>query len=118
MTLTSESELIGDVGGLPASQLISCDDISCELLVDPIPRPTPEPITIALKPLEARVTFLDHAKPNSSVIMQYTQDILRERGVEVRDEIILKGDPSVRMTEAMLQSLSEEKGLVLCGVSD
>ena len=31
---------------LPIAQLISCGDISCELLVDPIPRPAPEPITV------------------------------------------------------------------------
>lgn len=102
----------------PARQLTSCGDVSCELLVDPIPRPTPDPIQITLKPRVSRVTFVDHHKPNSKVIMEYTQSILRERGVDVRDEILIKADASVRMPEAMLQSLSGEGGLVLCGISD
>ena len=118
MTQVSDVEPRTAGNELPAHQLISCDDVSCELLIDPIPRPTPESINIILKPKAARVTFLDHAKPNSSVIMKYAQAILRDRGVEVRDEILLKGDPSVRMSEAMLQSFSEEKGLIVCGVSD
>lgn len=105
-------------GELPAHQLISCDDISCELMVDPIPRPTPESIRIRLKPEVARVTFVDHAKPNSSVIMRHAQEILRKQGVEVAEEIILKGDASVRMSDATLRSLAQEKGLVICGVSD
>ena len=102
----------------PAKQLTSCGDVSCELLVDPIPRPTPDPIKVTLKPSVARVTFLDHYKPNSKVIMEYAQSILRDRGIEVRDEILIKDDASVRMPEAMLQSLSGEGGLVLCGISD
>lgn len=102
----------------PATQLISCDDISCELLIDPIPRPTPEPIQIALKPRVRKVTFLDHRKPNSTNVLKYAQAILRERNVEVRDEILIKGDASVRMTDAMLQSFAGEDGLVVCGISD
>ncbi len=103
---------------LPVTQLTSCDDVTCELLVDPIPRPTPEAIRINLKPSKAKVTFVDHLKPNSKVIMAYTQDVLRERGIEVEEEILTKSDASTRMPEAMLQSLSQEEGLVLCGVSD
>lgn len=102
----------------PAKQLVSCGDVSCELMVDPIPRPSPEPINIALKPSVPRVTFLDHHKPNSKLIMQFTQEILRERSVEVRDEILIKDDASTRMPEAMLQSFAGEQGLVLCGISD
>ena len=102
----------------PARQLTSCGDVSCELLVDPIPRPTPDPIEVTLKPRVARVTFVDHHKPNSRVIMEYAQSILRDRGVDVRDEILIKADASVRMPEALLQSLSGEGGLVLCGISD
>ena len=102
----------------PAKQLTSCGDVSCELLVDPIPRPTPEPIKVTLKPQVARVTFVDHQKPNSKIIMGYAQSILRDRGVEVRDDILIKDDASTRMPEAMLQSLSGEVGLVLCGISD
>ncbi len=102
----------------PADQLISCDDISCELLIDPIPRPTPDPINIALRPKTPRVTFVDHRKPNSTLIIQYAQNILRDRGVDVRDEILIKGDASVRMTDSLLQSLAGEDGLVVCGISD
>jgi hypothetical protein len=102
----------------PAKQLTSCGDVTCELLVDPIPRPTPEALTVNLKPKVAKVTFLDHHKPNSKVIMGYTQSVLRERGIEVEDEILIKADASTRMPEAMLQSLSQEGGLVLCGISD
>ncbi len=102
----------------PADQLISCDDVSCELLIDPIPRPMPEPITVALKPRVAKVTFVDHRKPNSTVVIKYAQDILRERGVDVRDDIIIKGDASTRMPDTLLQSFAGEDGLVVCGISD
>ena len=102
----------------PAKQLTSCGDVSCELLVDPIPRPTPEAITVSLRPEVAKVTFVDHHKPNSKVIMGYAQGILRDRGIEVEDQILIKADASTRMPEAMLQSLSQERGLILCGISD
>jgi hypothetical protein len=102
----------------PAKQLTSCGDVSCELLVDPIPRPTPDPITVTLKPTAARVTFVDHHKPNSKVIMGYAQSILRDRGIDVREDIVIKDDASTRMPAALLQSFSGEEGLVLCGISD
>jgi len=113
MTQTSNSG-----NNLPAKQLTSCGDVSCELLVDPIPRPTPDPIKVTLKPSEAKVTFVDHHKPNSKVIMGYAQGILRERNIEVNAEILIKADASTRMPDALLQSFAGEKGLVLCGVSD
>ena len=47
-----------------------------------------------------------------------TQTILRKRGVEVNDEILVKDDASRPMTAAMLNLLSQEGGLVLCGISD
>lgn len=115
--MTSNSDKRAGVN-LPARQLTSCGDISCELLVDPIPRPTPDPISVTLKPHLARVTFLDHHQPNSKVIMQYAQRILIERGIDVREEILIKDDASNRMPEAMLQSFAGERGLVLCGISD
>jgi hypothetical protein len=118
MTGTSDNIQGKNANQPPAIKLTSCDDVSCELLVDPIPRPTPDPIKVSLKPKVARVTFVDHQKPNSKLIMEYAQGILRDRGVEVRDEIIVKADASVPMPEAMLQSLSGEGGLVLCGISD
>lgn len=102
----------------PAHQLTSCDDIACEMLIDPIPRPTPDPIEIVIKPKVAKVTLVDHDKPNSHRILEYTQSILRDRGVDVHDEIIDKGNASVRMSDALLQSFVGEEGLVLCGVSD
>lgn len=118
MSQTSNNVAVNNANNPPARQLTSCGDVSCELLVDPIPRPTPEPITVTLKPRAAKVTFVDHQKPNSRLIMEYAQAILRERGIEVRAEILVKADASTRMPEAMLQSFSAEDGLVLCGVSD
>lgn len=104
--------------GVPTNRLMSCGDITCELLVDPIPRPAPDPITITLKPKQARVTLMDHQKPNSMKILKMAQNILRERGVDVNDEILVKDNAGSPMTQAMLNSLSQEGGLVLCGVSD
>ena len=118
MTQTSDKGSGSDTSNPPARQLTSCGDVSCELLVDPIPRPTPDPIKVTIKPSVAKVTFLDHHKPNSRLIMEYAQSILRDRGIEVRSEILIKADASVRMPDAMLQSLSGEGGLVLCGISD
>lgn len=103
---------------LPARQLMSCGEVSCEVLVNPIPRPEPDPIKITLKPKVPRVTLLDHKKPNSLAIMQFTRQILRERGFEVREEILQKDDASTPMPAALLAFLSQEPGLVLCGVSD
>ena len=118
MTKPSGYSETSDGTQIPAKQLVSCGEVSCELMVDPIPRPTPEAIQIVLKPSVPKVTFLDHHKPNSKTIMGYAQDILRERGIEVSDEILIKDDASMRMPEAMLQSFSGEGGLVLCGISD
>lgn len=103
---------------IPVQRLMSCGEVSCEVLVNPIPRPEPDPITITLKPKTPRVTLLDHKKPNSLEIMQFTQQILRERGIEVSDRILQKDDASMPMPAALLASLSQEPGLVLCGVSD
>jgi len=64
------------------------------------------------------VVLIDHHKPNSMTILKLTQTILRQRGVEVNDEILVKDDASRPMTAAMLDSLSQEGGLVLCGISD
>ena len=50
--------------------------------------------------------------------MEYTQSVLRKRGIAVEDEIFIKADASTRMPAAMLQSLSQERGLILCGISD
>jgi hypothetical protein len=114
----TETSVKSDSAAVPSKRLMSCGDITCELLVDPIPRPAPDPIKVILKPRQARVTLVDHQKPNSMAILKLTQTILRERGVEVNDEILVKGDASTPMPAAMLDSLSREEGLVLCGVSD
>lgn len=103
---------------LPVQKLASCGEVSCELLVNPIPRPEPDPIRITLEPKVHRVTLLDHKKPNSLAILQFTQQILRERGIEVNEQILQKDDAGSAMPAALLASLSNEPGLVLCGVSD
>lgn len=103
---------------LPAKQLMSCGDVTCEVLVNPIPRPESDPIKVTLKPKVPRVTFLDHKKPNSLAILKFAQQILRQRGIEVREEILQKNDAGTPMPAALLASLSQEPGLVLCGVSD
>lgn len=103
---------------IPARQLVSCGDVSCELLVDPIPRPEPDPISITLKPKARRVTFVDHRKPNSTAILTLAQQLLRERGIEVNEEILVKEDAGTPMSSALLARLAAEPGLVLCGVSD
>ena len=46
------------------------------------------------------------------------QQTLRDRGIEVEEEILNTGDASQRMPGELLGLLSREKGLVLCGVSD
>jgi len=35
---------------VPAQQLMSCGEVACEVLVNPIPRPELDPIRITLKP--------------------------------------------------------------------
>jgi hypothetical protein len=64
------------------------------------------------------VTLLDHKKPNSLAILKFTQQVLRERGIEVSEQVLQKNDASTQMSPALLASLSTEPGLVLCGVSD
>lgn len=115
--MTDSPDKSGD-NAVPSARLMSCGDVTCELLVDPIARPEPEPITITLKPKQARVTLMDHQKPNSMKILKMAQNILRERGVEVNDEILVKENAGSPMPPAMLNSLSQEGGLVLCGISD
>ena len=103
---------------IPAKRLLSCGDISCEMLVDPIPRPTPDPIEVTLKPKQRRVVLVDNKKPNSMVILQHAQKLFRERGIEVEDEIRIKPLANLPMPDAMLDELAKDPGLILCGVSD
>jgi hypothetical protein len=103
---------------MPAKQIVSCGDVSCELLVDPIPRPRPEPIIVQLKPKKRRVVLVDNRKPNSMAILTRAQRIFRERGIEVGDEIFIKPSAAHPMADDMLDQLAQDPGLILCGVSD
>ena len=72
---------------LPADRIPSCGDVSCEFLVDPIPRPRPAPFTLTLRPEKPEVVFIANQKPNAPQILELAQKILRERGVDVREQI-------------------------------
>ncbi len=103
---------------IPETQIVSCGDISCEFLIDPIPRPKPAPFTVTLRPATPRVVFVDNGKPNSMEILRRAQRLLRERGVDVEDEIAVKPSASEPMPESLLDRLAEEEGLLLLGVND
>jgi hypothetical protein len=105
-------------GALPARQIASCGDVTCELLVDPIPRPTPEPFEVTMTPSERRVVLVDNRKPNSLAILRMTQQILRDRGIDVEEQIRRKPSAGSPMNERMLADLAAGGGLVLAGVSD
>jgi hypothetical protein len=100
----------------PPTSLTSCGDISCEFLVDPIPRPAPPPFAVN-SPAKRRVVLLDHRKPNSRTILTRAAQILRDRGVDVPD-VIQKAGAGTPMSPGILDRLAGEEGLVLCGVSD
>ena len=102
----------------PAERIVSCGDVSCEFLVDPIPRPRPEPLIVRLRPQRQSVVLVDSQKPNSATILRRTQQLLRERGVHVEDEIIRKRSAGVPMDDATLDRLAEHGGLILSGVND
>ena len=103
---------------IPTDQIVSCGDVSCELLVDPISRPTPDPITVTTKPKHRHIVLVDNKKPNSMAILKRAQAKLKERGIEVEDEIRVKQYANVAMSDEMLDDLARNKGLILCGVSD
>jgi hypothetical protein len=103
---------------LPARQIVSCGDVSCEMLVDPIPRPRPQPFTVTLTPARPRVVLVDNRKPNSLAILRKTQQVLRARGVEVEEQILRKPSAGRPMGEDMLATLAACGGLVLAGISD
>jgi hypothetical protein len=105
-------------GKLPDSRIVSCGDVSCEMLVDPIPRPRPEPFTVTMTPARQQVVLVDNRKPNSLAIMQRTQQILRDRGIDVHDQIRRKTSAGSPMQEEMLAELAAGGGLILAGVSD
>ena len=103
---------------LPDKSIASCGDVSCELLVDPIPRPCPAPFTVIMRPARDEIVFVDHGKPNSMDILRRAQRLLLSQGVPVMDKIFVKPSAAVPMSEAMLDELAETGGLILCGVSD
>jgi len=103
---------------IPKQSIAGCGDTSCERLVSPIPLPKPQPLKMTMPPRRRRVTMLDHGKPNSMAILRRAQQILRDHGVEVRDEILRKGSATTWMGETVLKKLADEEGLVLCGISD
>jgi hypothetical protein len=102
----------------PADRIASCGDVSCEFLVDPIPRPRPRALTITLRPEKRQVVLVDSQKPNSMAILRRAQQLLRERGVDVKEEILSKRSAGVPMDEATLDRLALEGGLILSGVND
>jgi len=103
---------------LPEETLVSCGDVSCELLVNPIPRPKPPMIHVVTAPASREIVFVDNNKPNSLTILQGAQKILRERGIPVREEIKIKLNASVPLDEGELSYLIERGGIIMCGVSD
>jgi hypothetical protein len=103
---------------LPVRQIESCGDVSCEFLVDPIPRPRPKGFKVRLKPEQAEVIFIDNRKPNSMELLRLAQEILRERGVRVREEIVQKATASQAVEKTLFDRLKHEKGLLLSGVND
>jgi hypothetical protein len=101
-----------------ASQTVS-PTASPELeLLNPIPRPSSGPFAVKVRPEKAEIYFVDNNKPNSLVILKRAQAELRRRGVAVREAIGSKPFAGGPMTEEQLAELSQEKGLVLCGVND
>lgn len=102
----------------PTEQIASCGDVSCEFLVNPIPRPKPPAIEVNTTPENREVVFLDNHKPNSLIILRGAQRILRERGVPVREEITVKLNASLPAPASELDELAATGGLILCGIGD
>lgn len=102
----------------PERQLVSCGDVACEFLIDPIPRPTPAPIKAVYKPRKHEVVLIDSAKPNSITVMEVAQRMLRERDVPVQDVIRVKYDASKPMPDDQMEEVAREEGLIVCGIND
>ncbi len=103
---------------LPSTHIESCSDTTCEILVDPIPRPRPEPLTVKVRPDIEQIVLVDNGKPNSMAILRNAQRILRDRGVDVAEEIPSKGSAGIPLDDTLLDRLAGERGLVLLGVND
>ena len=87
-------------------------------LVNPIPRPTSGPFTVKVRPEKRQVVLVDNGKPNSMAILRRTQTMLRSRGIDVKEDIPVKPFAGVPLDDELLGLLSQERGLVLCGVND
>jgi len=87
-------------------------------LIDPIPRPKSGPFTVTTRPQTDQVVLLDNGKPNSMAILRRTQELLRERGVDVKEEIRSKPFAGIPVDNELLGMLAQERGLLLCGVHD
>ena len=104
---------------IPDQAIASCGDVSCEFLVNPIPRPMLEPMKVHLKPEVPEVTLMDNSKPNSMGILRRAAEELKKRGVKVKDEILIKeANAAVPVYGQQLEMLKQEKGLILSGVND
>ena len=87
-------------------------------LVNPVPRPKSGPFKVNVRPEEVQVALVDNGKPNSMAILRQAQAELRSRGFEVKEEIPSKPFAGVPLDDELLGRLSQERGLVLCGVND
>jgi hypothetical protein len=103
---------------VPSKELVSCGDVSCEFLINPIPRPTPDPVKTSVKPKKREVVLYDNNKPNSMAIMQAAQRQLRAKGIPVRDEIRIKANASLQMSDEQMEQAAAEEALLICGVND
>jgi hypothetical protein len=101
---------------VPAQQIASCGDVSCEFLVDPVPRPRPKPFKLNLKPEKREVVFITNQKPNAPQIIELAAKMLRERGIAVKEKAYYKHDGTVQ--GEVLTQLKQERGLILSGVND
>jgi hypothetical protein len=103
----------------PEQRIISCGDISCEFLIDPIPRPTLDPISVTYRPRKREIILVDTEKPNSLAVLDITQKLLREAGIAVQDAIRTpKSNASVPFSPDELDEFAAEEGLVVYGVND
>jgi hypothetical protein len=103
---------------IPTQEIISCDDVACEILVDPIARPEPPPFKVTIQPQEQRVVIIDNNKPNSMAILTRARAILRARAVEVNENIPVKENAGQAMPAEMMSRFFNEKGLVISGIND
>ncbi|HET7506328.1 MAG TPA: hypothetical protein VFK02_35155 [Kofleriaceae bacterium] len=75
-------------------------------------------LRVSVRPTSRRVVLVDSRKPNSIVVLRQVAHLLRERRIAVKDEIYVKDDASRAMDGAVLDAISREPGLILCGVAD